>query len=57
LIFGELCKLWSFLLCSFLQPLVPSYFLDPYNLLSILHSNEIDVLPFMWKTKFLTHTK
>jgi hypothetical protein len=40
--FYDACKLWSSSLCSFLQPPITSYFLEP-NILNTLFSHTLNV--------------
>jgi hypothetical protein len=48
--------LWSFSLCSFLQPPVTSSFFGP-NILSTLFTDTLNLCSLMSVTKFHTHTE
>jgi hypothetical protein len=45
IIFGEMCKLWSYSLCSCLQLPIVSSFFGPDILLSTLFSNTLSLFP------------
>jgi hypothetical protein len=58
IIFGEQYRPWSSSPCSFLYSPVASFLLGPNILLRTLFWNTLNpVTPFMWATRFHTHTK
>jgi hypothetical protein len=58
IVFGEDYKLWRASLCSFLQPPLISYVLDPNIHLRILFSDTFSLCSSLnVRDKFLTHTK